>query len=183
MNQRIVQSQFSEPRACSVQSSISTTLLITMARDYPSYAFGHRSLSETLSDLARLHPSRIFATVPKTNALADGFQDVTFADVEHMANYLTSWICDTWGRSSTFETIAYIGVPDLRSAAVFFAVVRAGYKVSCPLTRETLANPGSSFFRHQEILRRSMQHSSSRTIVQKSFIAARSSRLSIRLAN
>ncbi|KAI9705388.1 MAG: hypothetical protein M1820_005218 [Bogoriella megaspora] len=94
-----------------------------MTRSYPPYAFRHRSLAETLSNLAISEPSRIYAAVPKTNDLNDGFLDVTFSDMERMANALTGWIEDTWGRSSSFETIAYVGVPDLRSAVIFFAVL------------------------------------------------------------
>ena len=101
-----------------------------MDRIYPPYAFGHRLLAETLSDLESSEPDRIYASVPKSNNLADGFLDVSFRDMERMASVLTSWIEDTWGRSSSFETIAYIGIPDLRSAVVFFAAVRNGYKVT-----------------------------------------------------
>ena len=109
--------------------SITIFVCFTMARDYPSFAFGHRILTETLSDLASLHPDRIYASVPKTNNLADGFLEVSFRDMERMTNAFTGWIVDTWGRSSSFETITYIGIPDLRSVVVFFAAVRNGYKV------------------------------------------------------
>ena len=34
------------------------------------------------------------------------------------------------GRSTVFETIAYIGPSDLRYAIVFLAAVKCGYKVS-----------------------------------------------------
>ncbi|KAL9084959.1 MAG: hypothetical protein Q9165_007825 [Trypethelium subeluteriae] len=106
-----------------------------MTKICPPYAFGHRLLAVTLSDLAASEPSRIYATIPKTNDVSDGFLDVTFSDMNRMVSALTGWIEDTWDRSSSFETIAYVGVPDLRSAAVFFAAVRSGYKVFLPSPR------------------------------------------------
>ncbi|KAF4627477.1 hypothetical protein G7Y89_g10678 [Cudoniella acicularis] len=94
-----------------------------MARTYAPYGFGYRTLSETLSHLATSQPDRIYASIPKTANLVDGFLDVSVSDMERMASALTGWIEDTWGQSSSFETIAYIGIPDLRSVPVFLAAL------------------------------------------------------------
>jgi len=124
-----------------------------MARTYPPYAFGNRLLAETLADLASSEPHRTYASVPRTGNIADGFLDVSFGDMERMASALTGWVEDTWGRSSSFETIAYIGVPDLRSTVVFFATVRNGYKVTdIPGFRDLLTSRSCSSLRRAILL-------------------------------
>jgi len=44
-------------------------------------------------------------------------------------NFMAHWISSHLGSSDRFETLAYIGIPDLRSAAVFLGAVKCGYKV------------------------------------------------------
>jgi len=101
-----------------------------MANADPPFAFGYRLLAQTLSDLAVLQPDRIYASIPKSIDLSGGFLDVTFRDMERMVSALEGWIEQTWGKSSSFETIAYFGISDLRSVVVFFAAVNNGYKVN-----------------------------------------------------
>ena len=105
-----------------------------MARTY-SFPFGNRLLPETLRYLARTEPDRIYASIPKSGNLEDGFLEISFRDMDRMVSALTGWVEDTWGRSSDFETIAYIGIPDLRSAVVFFATIINGYNVFSILIR------------------------------------------------
>lgn len=102
-----------------------------MPRNYPPYAFGNRLLVETVLELADSQPNRIYATIPKTNNLADdGFRDITFKDVKRITARLAIWIEEAWGKSLDHGTIAFIGVSDLRPALVFFAAVMNGYKAS-----------------------------------------------------
>ena len=96
-------------------------------------AYGSRLLSQTLSSLAKSDPDRDYASIPKTRDPEDGFITIPFHDMERIANATATWIEDMWGPSLDFEAIAYIGVPDLRSAVVFFAAIRNGYNVCLPL--------------------------------------------------
>ncbi|ROW07947.1 hypothetical protein VMCG_03404 [Cytospora schulzeri] len=107
-----------------------------MAREYPPHAVGNRLLVETALDLADSDPGRLYATIPRTNNLAaDGFRDVTFWDVGRMTTWLAGWIEEAWGKSTDHETIAYLGVPDLRPSLIFFAAVMNGYKYFPPSPR------------------------------------------------
>ncbi len=44
-------------------------------------------------------------------------------------NVMAWWLEKEIGESSTFETLSYLGPPDLRYAIVFLAAVKCGYKV------------------------------------------------------
>ncbi|KAL8721403.1 MAG: hypothetical protein Q9225_001918 [Loekoesia sp. 1 TL-2023] len=93
-------------------------------------AYGSRLLPQVLDHLARSKPGRIFASVPKTFDLTDGFRDVTVSQMSRSVDHLAWWLEENIGKSSTFETIAYLGLPDLRYTIVFLAAVKCGYKVS-----------------------------------------------------
>lgn len=55
--------------------------------------------------------------------------DVTCADMAKYVDLMARWIITCVGTSDDFETLAYMGTPDLRSAAVFLGAVKCGYKV------------------------------------------------------
>lgn len=42
---------------------------------------------------------------------------------------LAWWLHEAVGPSDTFETLSYIGIPDIRGAFVFLAAIKCGYKV------------------------------------------------------
>ena len=52
--------------------------------------------------------------------------------VSQAVNKCAYWLEDLIGRSTVFETLSYMGLPDLRYAIVFLAAVKCGYKVSGP---------------------------------------------------
>lgn len=45
-------------------------------------------------------------------------------------SFTAYWINGNIGVSNDFSTLAYVGIPDLRSVAVFLGAVKCGYKVS-----------------------------------------------------
>lgn len=87
-------------------------------------------LPHVVDELARLDPSRVYATIPLSSDISQGFRDVTMLEVAHGVNHFASWLENSFGRSSSFETLCYIGVSDLRYAIVFLGAVKCGYKVS-----------------------------------------------------
>ncbi|KAL8938631.1 MAG: hypothetical protein Q9211_003115 [Gyalolechia sp. 1 TL-2023] len=99
--------------------------------------YGLRLLPQVLDDLARSKPERVFASVPKTFELKDDFREVTVLQLSRSVDRLARWLEECIGRSSTFETIAYLGLPDLRYTIVFLAAVKCGYKVLFPSPRNT----------------------------------------------
>lgn len=91
--------------------------------------YGSRQLHQTLDYLAETTPERLYATIAKTSDISDGFLDITCRDMSLCTNTLANWIEVPFGRSQSFETLCYMGIPDLASVAVFFAAVKCGYKV------------------------------------------------------
>ncbi|KAF2011090.1 putative NRPS-like enzyme [Aaosphaeria arxii CBS 175.79] len=97
--------------------------------------YGRRTLPQALDHHARAVPDRLYASIPKEMNLSNGFQDITCKDMARCTDFIAHWIEARFGQSSSFETIAYLGIPDLRSAAVFLGAVKAGYKVLLPSPR------------------------------------------------
>ncbi|KAF2441511.1 hypothetical protein P171DRAFT_523500 [Karstenula rhodostoma CBS 690.94] len=91
-------------------------------------AYGKRTLPQTLDDLASSTPDRLYASVPRERDLSDGFIDVSCGDMARCANLMAYWIETNLGSSAEFEILAYVGIPDLRSAAVFLGAVKCGYR-------------------------------------------------------
>lgn len=91
--------------------------------------YGSRQLHQTLDLISRQTPDRLYAVIPRSSDLADGFRDISFSDMARCSDFVAGWIESRIGRSTTFQTLCYIGIPDLRSVAVFFGAVKCGYKV------------------------------------------------------
>ncbi|KAF2256018.1 acetyl-CoA synthetase-like protein [Trematosphaeria pertusa] len=102
---------------------------------YETTPHGNRTLPQALDDLATSIPDRLYASVPRDRDLSNGFADVSCGDMARCVNFTAHWISTTLGRSESFETLAYIGIPDLRSAAVFLGAVKCGYRVLLPSPR------------------------------------------------
>lgn len=86
-------------------------------------------MPSVVDEIARQTPSLTYASIPLTTSINDGFKDVSFSDVASATNYVAAWIDRTLGPSSNFDTIAYMGLGDLRYVVVFLAAVKCGYKV------------------------------------------------------
>ncbi|KAI1821167.1 acetyl-CoA synthetase-like protein [Xylaria intraflava] len=102
--------------------------------------YGRRLLPLALRELARTSPDRLYAAVPKTSRVEDGFVDVTISDMSRCVDFMAHWMNDHFGVSDRFETLGYLGVSDLRGVAVFLAAVLCGYKLMLPSPR----NPPST---------------------------------------
>lgn len=92
--------------------------------------YGRRLLPCLLDDEARANPQRIFAALARSNDLSHGFQDVTFEQVAKAVNFVAYSLQTVFGSKPDhdFETLTYIGLPDLRYSIVFCAAVKCGYK-------------------------------------------------------
>ena len=102
----------------------------TNAVDDNSLPYGSRLLPQVVDQLSQSDPKRVYATFPPASDLSRGFRDVTMLEIAQAVNKLAWWIEMNLGRSTVFETVAYIGPSDLRYAIVFLAAVKCGYKVS-----------------------------------------------------
>lgn len=92
-------------------------------------AKGKRSLIQLLDPWADTQPEKIRVSYPLGQDISKGFCDVTHREIRDAADTFAWWLLDTYGRGVGFETIAYVGVNDLRYPLVFFGAIKAGYKV------------------------------------------------------
>lgn len=91
--------------------------------------YGRRLLPQLLDEISKTTPERLYASVAVSVDLSEGFQDVSFRDMAHATNFFAWWLENNVGRSNLFETLTYMGIPDLRTAVVFLAAIKCGYKV------------------------------------------------------
>ena len=82
--------------------------------------YGQRLLPRILDELSETNPDRLYASCPYSVDIAQGFRDVTFRDMARATDSFAWWIHRKYGRSNDFETLAYMGIPDLRTPIVFF---------------------------------------------------------------
>ena len=94
--------------------------------------FGRRLLPCILDDEAKTNPHRIFATVAKSQDPSQGFKDVPFQQVANAVNDVAYTLEAVFEPQADhdFETLTYIGVPDLRYNIVCYAAIKCGYKVN-----------------------------------------------------
>jgi hypothetical protein len=92
--------------------------------------YGKRLIVHTVDDLALYEPDRIWATVPISQDINDGFRDFTTVQLANAVNNLAHWLNDKFGQSSQFEVLAYLGVSDVRYAIILFSAIKCGYVVS-----------------------------------------------------
>jgi hypothetical protein len=78
-------------------------------------------------------PNGLFARFPIGATYAGGFQDVTKKHFATAIDHVASLIESQYGKSRSFETLAYIGPNDLRYLIVLVAGIKTGYKVRSTL--------------------------------------------------
>lgn len=90
-------------------NSLSYSCLAMGSSPTTSPEFGQRLLPTLIDQLAKDRPDDLFALVPKSNDLNDGFRNITLRDFATCINSVAFWLEDNLGKSTSFETLAYIG--------------------------------------------------------------------------
>ena len=72
-------------------------------------AAGHRLLHVTIDQIAVESPGRIWAAIPRSTTLLDGYRDISFAALASAINRLSWFLESKMGHSKSFEAVAYIG--------------------------------------------------------------------------
>lgn len=91
---------------------------------------GKRLLPVIIDEAAASEPDRAWASLPIDDYdLERGFEDVSYAAFANAINKVAHCIDAAFGHSDTFETIMYLGVPDLRYYMLLYAVCKTGHKV------------------------------------------------------
>ncbi len=93
-------------------------------------AYGRRLVPQVLDELATTNPERVYAAIPETTDVKNGYRDVTVADLARCVDFMARWIEEKFGRSNSFETLTYIGLSDLKGIAALLAAIKTGYKAS-----------------------------------------------------
>lgn len=95
-----------------------------------SVQYGQRLLIATLEEKARSRPEQAFCLLSRSSNLQDGFNEVTYKQIQTAVDYTTQWLQNNLGPFSPNETISYMGLPDLRYNIFFYAAVKLRLKVS-----------------------------------------------------
>lgn len=82
-----------------------------------------------IDEIAAQEPDRLCLTFPRTTNLQDGFRTMTFGAFSKAINRTAHFIQREIGRSSMFETVMYLGYPDVRHFIVLVALIKTGHKV------------------------------------------------------
>lgn len=72
--------------------------------------YGKRLLPHVLDEWARTDPEHVFAVVPRTSNIADGFEEISMKSFARAVN-ATAYQVESFagGQSTKFDTIAYLG--------------------------------------------------------------------------
>lgn len=92
-------------------------------------AYGRRLVPQVVDELAATAPDRVYAAIPKTSDVQDGYRDVTMAELSGCVNFMARWLEQRFGKSETFETITYVGLSDLKGITILLAAIKVGFKV------------------------------------------------------
>ena len=75
----------------------------------PLADYGHRLIPNLVDEYAEKDPDYVFAKIPNTTNFADGLKNITISTFARAVNEI-AWRCDSeLGKSTDFDTIAYIG--------------------------------------------------------------------------
>jgi hypothetical protein len=94
--------------------------------------YGERLLPQVVEAIAETDPSRVWASIPISLDVTDGFRDITFKEMLHAIDFICWWIEYQIGSSRDFETVAYLGPSDMRYSVMLVATMKCRYQV-CPL--------------------------------------------------
>ncbi|ORY14412.1 hypothetical protein BCR34DRAFT_646399 [Clohesyomyces aquaticus] len=101
--------------------------------------YGRRLIPVTIDDVARDHPERICFSFPHSSDLSDGFRDLNFRTFANAINKTAHFIHKEIGRSSMFETVLYMGYPDVRHWIILVALIKTGHRVLYSSHRNSVA--------------------------------------------
>ncbi|KAI3391610.1 hypothetical protein diail_7040 [Diaporthe ilicicola] len=103
---------------------------MTSGSPVPTPDCGRRLLPAVIDQRARDEPSRPWCSLPRDDYdLSKGFEDISFSRFANAINKLAWFIEKAIGKSTSFETVAYLGVNDVRYHMMQMAVCKTGHKV------------------------------------------------------
>ena len=88
-----------------------------------------RLIPTAIDELARTQPEKVFASIPITTNIADGFQDITYLTYADAIDRALLWLSECLGEACHGESIGYLAPSDLRYAILTVAAAKLGCKV------------------------------------------------------
>lgn len=70
---------------------------------------GKRLLPTWIDSVGRETPDKVWASIPRSMDLKDGFRDLQYRHLVAAIDTIAWWIESIIGRSTDFETVAYMG--------------------------------------------------------------------------
>lgn len=98
---------------------------------------GKRLLPAVVDEIAITDPQRVFASIPRTSNIEDGFSDISYRDYARAVNHCARWLKKELGGQSVPQVLFYLGPSDLRYLIIITAAAKAGHIVSPQSTTET----------------------------------------------
>ncbi|KAK3172369.1 hypothetical protein OEA41_005690 [Lepraria neglecta] len=101
---------------------------------------GARLITSTIDYYAAEAPDKIYASVPRSEDLSDGFFDVSYKQFADAINHASWWLDSMLGKcNGSFDTFAYAGPKDLRYPVLAVAATKVGRKILLPSSFVTAA--------------------------------------------
>lgn len=93
-------------------------------------SYGQRLLPIVVDAKAANDAQPVWCSLPfDDDDLSKGYEDITYARYANAINQMAWFIHDKFGPSQKFDTIAYMGIPDVRYQIIEVAVIKTGHKV------------------------------------------------------
>ena len=92
---------------------------------------GRRLLPMAIDQFAAEEPNKVWASIPRSDELADGFRDITYREFADAIDRAAWWLETVVGKGGhrLFETFAYTGPKDLRYPIIAIAAIKIEKKV------------------------------------------------------
>ena len=91
---------------------------------------GSRLIPPMIDHYAAEAPDKIYASIPKTEDLSEGFRDITYRQFGNAIDHASWWLDRELGQcKGSFDTFAYIGPKDLRYPILAVAAAKVGRRV------------------------------------------------------
>lgn len=95
--------------------------MVTKHMTTPPADYGHRLIPTLVDEYAQKDPDYVFAMIPRTVNFADGLEKITISTFARAVNEI-AWRCESvLGKSTDFDTIAYIGPSQLLTPRILTA--------------------------------------------------------------
>ena len=90
---------------------------------------GKRLLPAVVDEIAAIDPDRVFASIPETSNIIDGFKDISYRDYARAVNSCAWWLKRELGEQPEPQVLFYLGPLDLRYLIIITAAAKAGHIV------------------------------------------------------